>query len=74
MWPEVRQWLTRHRGRLWGSGVGLVVSLMVMRFGVIWTVFICAAVLVGYLVGRHLDDEQENLSEVLERLLPPGRR
>jgi hypothetical protein len=74
MWPEARQWLSRHGGRLWGAVVGFVFSVMVMRFGVIWTMFIAAAVLAGYLIGRHLDDEQEDLSEMLERLLPPGRR
>ena len=74
MWPEVRQWLARHGGRFWGALVGLVFSLMVMRFGIIWTMFVGLAVLAGYLVGRHLDEGEENLSEILERLLPPGRR
>ncbi len=74
MWAEARLWLARHRGKFWGSLIGLALSLMIMRFGLVWTVFITGAVLVGYLVGKHLDDEQENLTEVLERLLPPGRR
>ena len=74
MLAEAREWFARHKGKFWGSVIGLVTALMVMRFGVVWTVFIVGAALVGYLVGKHLDDEQENLAEVLERLLPPGRR
>lgn len=74
MWAEVRAWLATHGGRLWGALAGFVFAVMVMRFGVMWTVFIGAAVLAGYLIGRHLDEGEENLGEMLERLLPPGRR
>jgi len=50
------------------------VAVMIMRLGLLWTLFIAAVVVTGYLVGKHFDDEQDNLLEVLTRLLPPGRR
>lgn len=74
MWPEVRRWLVRYRGRFWGAVSGLVLSVMVMRLGVVWTVFIAVTVLAGYFVGRYLEGDAGELGEILERLLPPGRR
>jgi uncharacterized membrane protein len=72
---DVREFFAHHRGKFFGSLLGLVVAILVMRVGLLWTLFIAALVLTGYLVGKHLDDEQDNLLEALTRLLPPpGRR
>jgi uncharacterized membrane protein len=73
-WNVLRDFFAHHRGKFFGSLLGLVVALMIMRLGLLWTLFIAAVVLTGYLVGKHFDDEQDNLLEVLTRLLPPGGR
>lgn len=73
-WEAVRSFFAHHRGKFFGSLLGLVIALMIMKLGLLWTLFIVAVVSAGYLVGKHLDDEQANLVEVLTRLLPPGGR
>jgi uncharacterized membrane protein len=69
----LREFFAHHRGKFWGSVLGFVVSVMVMKLGLMWTLFICLAVVVGYVVGKHVDDEQEHLTEALERLFPTER-
>ncbi|MBX5476622.1 MAG: DUF2273 domain-containing protein [Clostridia bacterium] len=63
-----------HRGKSLGALFGLLFSLMTIILGLWWTLFVWACVIAGYLVGKHLDDEDATLAEVLDRLLPPGRR
>jgi uncharacterized membrane protein len=73
-WDVVRDFFAHHRGKFFGSLLGLVLAVMIMRLGFLWTLFITAVVAAGYLVGKHFDDEQDNLLDVLTRLLPPGGR
>lgn len=70
---EWRRYLARHRGKIVGSVAGLVVGLAIMELGILWTLFLALTCSVGYLVGRHVDGDQEGLSAWIERLLPPGR-
>lgn len=70
-WQEL---LSRHRGKIVGSALGLAFALMTLWVGLWWTLFVWACGLVGYLVGKHLDDEDATLAEILDRLMPPGRR
>ncbi|RJQ11406.1 MAG: DUF2273 domain-containing protein [Bacillota bacterium] len=64
----------RHRGKFLGVVIGLWVGFGVMLLGVLWTLFVSLCVAVGYFVGRRLDDNQEDLLDFLDRVLPPGRR
>jgi len=61
-----------HRGKLVGSLLGLVFAAFVMWVGFLWTVFVFICVIVGFWVGKRMDDHKENLVEVLDRILPPG--
>lgn len=63
-----------HRGKFLGSLFGLLFSLSVMAIGLLWTLFWILCVLIGYQVGKKMDEEKENLVDVLERYLPPGGR
>jgi len=69
-----RAWLTRNRGKLIGSLIGFFVALAIKKWGILWTLFIGLAVLVGYLVGRYTDGDHGGLAAWFDRLLPPGRR
>jgi len=69
-----RRWLIGHRGRIGGSVLGLLIAVAIMAWGILWTLFIGLAILVGFVVGRYVDGDQEGLSEWIDRLLPPGRR
>lgn len=61
-----------HRGKLLGTLIGLFVALLVLWVGVLWSLFILACMLVGYWLGKRMDEHKENLAEVLDRILPPG--
>lgn len=61
-----------HRFKVIGLLLGLVLSLLVIHYGPLLTLFIVLCVGIGYYVGKKLDDEPEGLAELLERLLPPG--
>ncbi len=63
-----------HRGKFLGSLFGLLFALSVMAIGLLWTLFWMLCVLIGYQVGKKMDEEKENLVDVLERYLPPGGR
>ncbi|HCW51967.1 MAG TPA: hypothetical protein DGR79_07920 [Clostridiales bacterium] len=63
----------RNRGRLLGVTIGLLFGLSVKWLGLLWTVFISACAVAGYLIGKKLDENQEGLLEFLDRVLPPGR-
>ncbi|MDP2858042.1 MAG: DUF2273 domain-containing protein [Bacillota bacterium] len=67
-----RDILENHRGKLLGSLIGLLVALLIMWVGFLWTLFVLACVLTGFWIGKRMDDSKENLVEVLDRILPPG--
>lgn len=74
MWKDLlTDLVTHHRGKVLGSLIGLVLALMVIRFGILWTIFIAFSVAVGYIIGKRFDDDKDDLFEVLERLWPRGR-
>jgi hypothetical protein len=69
----VLQFLRRHRGKVLGLITGLAVGFGVRYLGFLWTLFIGTCALVGYFVGKRLDESHEDLLELLDRVLPPGR-
>lgn len=64
--------LHAHRGKMLGALGGVILALMVMRYGLGWTGFIVLCGYVGYRLGKHVDDEKESFLRVIERYLPPG--
>lgn len=73
-----KEWLRdlaeNHRNKILGLLGGLVFALLIIRFGLWWTLFILICCGLGYWVGKRLDEEPESLVQILERLLPPGGR
>ncbi len=67
------EWLeenaAEHQGKIAGSLVGLFFGLMVLAWGFLWAVFILFSVTVGYLVGARIDEGEEDLVELLDRVL-----
>lgn len=70
----LRELATHHRNKIIGGLAGLVGALLVIRFGFFWTLFILLCSGLGYWVGKRLDEEPESLVQILDRILPPGRR
>ncbi|MCG0238834.1 MAG: DUF2273 domain-containing protein [Firmicutes bacterium] len=72
MWRQWLEQLEGHRYRILGGLGGLVFALLVIRFGLLWALFIALCTGLGYWLGKHLDENPERFAELLERLLPPG--
>jgi uncharacterized membrane protein len=73
-WEWLRDVAQNHRNKVIGGLGGLVVALLIYRFGFLWTLFILLCSGIGYWVGKRLDEEPESLMQILDRILPPGRR
>ena len=74
VWQEFLRFLRPRRGRAIGASVGLVVSVSIITWGFLRTLFVCLAVAAGYLVGRYMDEGVDWLGEWLQRWQSPGRR
>ncbi|MGE5559902.1 MAG: DUF2273 domain-containing protein [Chloroflexota bacterium] len=74
MADDIKQYLSRNRGRVFGALTGLILALLILHYGLLRAIFICAMVVIGYVVGRWLDDDQAGLSDLLDRFLPNGQR
>lgn len=74
MAAELKDFFIRHRGKVIGSVIGLVIALLIIHYGFLRALFICALTIIGYVVGKRLDDEQSGLGELLDRILPSGQR
>lgn len=62
------EWMVMHRGKIIGVLVGLSISLSVIFWGFLKTLFIVVCVVLGYLGGKQLDD-QVDIKDRLLRLL-----
>lgn len=75
MWDRLSsEILLSHRGKMIGALLGLLLALMIMRFGLLWTAFIVLCTFVGYHIGKRFDENKEGIIEIVERYLPPGDR
>lgn len=63
----------RHHGKIIGTTIGIIVALLVIALGIIKAIFISICAIIGYFLGRKVDERQD-LGEILERFLPPGLR
>lgn len=62
-----------HRGKCVGLALGLTLGAAVLIFGFFKTVFVLLCGLIGLFVGKKIDD-QEDLADIVERIVPPGLR
>ncbi len=72
MWRDVlHDLLKNHLGKLMGSVIGFIVAVLIIFFGFFKTLFIIFCVLVGYFIGKKIDNN-DRVSDFLDRILPPG--
>lgn len=62
------EWIITHRGKILGALAGLLISLSVIFWGVLKTLLIVIFVVLGYLVGKQLDDRVD-IKDLILRLL-----
>jgi uncharacterized membrane protein len=69
MWIELlTELLTKHRGKFIGALFGLVFGILVITLGFLQTVFVATCLYVGYIIGKRIDDDNETLRDVVERI------
>lgn len=56
---QLLELLLRHRGKIIGAVVGVVLGWMVLVFGIWRTLFVLACVAVGVGVGARIDDGEK---------------
>lgn len=69
----IKETLLNHRWKIIGSISGFFISMLIIFMGLFKSLFIIFCVLIGYYIGRRIDNN-ENLSDVLDKILPPGNR
>lgn len=67
----VREIWQHHSGKISGVTIGFVLGVLIITFGFFETLFVLLCVIAGYVVGKRID-EKEDLSDILDKLLPPG--
>jgi len=70
LWQAIWQ---SHSGRIVGVTAGLLIGIFIIAFGFFRTLFVLICVSAGYVVGKRID-EKEDITDILDRLLPPGHR
>lgn len=65
MWLE---WLFRHKGKVLGAGLGLLLGWMSIRFGLLRTLFVTVCLSIGLAIG-YLVDKGKSVSESLSQIL-----
>ena len=60
-----------HSGKIIGVSIGLVLGLLILAIGFFQALFVLFCMVVGYVIGKRIDDK-EDLMEILDKLLPPG--
>lgn len=60
-----------HSGKILGVTIGFVLGLLILALGFLQALFVLFCMVVGYIIGKRIDDK-EDLMEILDKLLPPG--
>lgn len=51
--------LEHHRGKLLGIGLGLIAGILVVSYGFWKALFIIICIVLGYLVGKNIDERTD---------------
>lgn len=63
----------QHSGKILGIILGLILGVFIITVGFFRTIFILLCAVVGYIVGKKID-EKEDIMDIIDKLLPPGYR
>ncbi len=65
--------LKKHNSAFIGALAGFLLGLFLILFGFWKTLFVILLSLVGYFIGKKFFSNKEDLKELLDKILPPGR-
>lgn len=63
----------RHKGKIIGSALGLILGLLIRWIGLFWALFVTLCIIGGFFVGRQVDEGFENIETFVERIRMRGR-
>ncbi|NLC03992.1 MAG: DUF2273 domain-containing protein [Tissierellia bacterium] len=66
-------WINNNKKKFFGGLIGFILSVLILTIGFFKTLFIVLCTLAGYVLGSQ-SYTKKSLLELLERILPPGRR
>ncbi len=66
------QTLIRNKGKTIGTILGFIIAILVISIGFFKTLFIVLCTWLGYYIGKKADN-QENIREIIEKILPPSK-
>lgn len=66
-------WINNNKKKFFGGLIGFILSVLILTIGFFKTLFIVLCTLIGYILGSQ-SYTKKSLLELLERILPPGRR
>ena len=72
LWSRIQENLKGRNAGLIGAVSGLSLSLLLVIFGFLKTLFILALTLIGYLIGVRYFANKEDFRDLLDKILPPG--
>lgn len=61
-----------HKGEIIGAGIGALFGILVICFGFWKTIFVGICTFIGYYIGHKFQNKDE-LIDLLDRILPPGK-
>ncbi|AEE91543.1 conserved protein of unknown function [Tepidanaerobacter acetatoxydans Re1] len=62
-----------HRGKILGGILGLLIGIIIIAIGFLKALFVILCALVGYYIGKSIDNK-EDIRDILDKILPPGSR
>ena len=62
-----QDFLANNLGKLIGVTVGLILGWMIIEYGILETLFVVILIIVGYIIGKQMD-EGDSLSSFVDRI------
>ena len=72
MEDKFKEFYNKNKGAVNGALAGLVMSIVLLKMGILQTIFIILCVLMGYFIGEKLSKDKNYITTLLDRILPPG--
>ena len=63
----------QHRGKILGGILGLIIGIIIIALGFLKALFVILCALLGYYIGKSIDNK-ESLRDLVDKILPPGNR
>lgn len=60
-----------HSGKVVGIAAGFIIGILIITLGFFNTLFVMLCTVIGFIVGKRID-QKEDLMDILDKILPPG--